>query len=90
MTFALQSTGHHHPVGASLERAQHLQHVEFAGAGQLDDLDRGRILKPHRAGQVGGGVGAVMAAEGDDVGFKAILVQGSSLSATEAQSILEN
>ena len=39
MTVAFQSAGHHHAVGAVLERAQGIQHIELAGAGQLDDFD---------------------------------------------------
>ena len=39
MTIAFQSAGHHYAVGAILERTQGIQHVELAGAGQLDDFD---------------------------------------------------
>ena len=77
MTFAFQSTRYQHAVGAVLESAQDIQHIEFAGAGQLDDLDRGRIFQAHRPGQIGGGVSAVVAAERDDVGFKSIFAQGT-------------
>ena len=77
MTFAFQSTRHQHAVGAVLESAQDVQHVQFASAGQLDNLDRGRVFQSHRSGQVGGGVRAVVTAEGDDIGFKSVVVQGT-------------
>ena len=72
MTFAFQSTRHQHAIGAIFERAQDVEHVEFAGAGQLDDLDRRWIFQAHRPGQIGSGVRAVVTAERDDVGFKVI------------------
>ena len=75
MTFAFQSTRHQHTVGAVLEGAQDIQHVEFAGAGQLDDLDRGRVFEAHRPGQIGGGVRAVVTAERYDVRFESIVAQ---------------
>ena len=77
MTFAFQSTRYQHAVGAVLEGAQDVQYIQLAGAGQLDDLDRGRIFQAHRPGQIGGGVRAVVTAEGDDVGFKSIVAQSS-------------
>ena len=67
MTVAGQSAGDHDAVGAVFQGAQHRQHVQLAGAGQLDDLDRRRVLHPQPARQVGRGVGAVLAAIGDDV-----------------------
>jgi hypothetical protein len=39
MTIALQSTGNHDAVGPILKCAQHVQHVQLAGAGQLDYLN---------------------------------------------------
>src|SRR5512139_1389588 len=53
-SFCAQSTRHQHAVSAVLEGAQDVEHVEFAGAGQFDDFDRGRILQAHRSGQIGG------------------------------------
>ncbi len=50
MTFAFQSTRHQHAVGAVLESAQDVQHVQFAGTGQLDNFDSGRVLQSHRSG----------------------------------------
>ncbi len=44
MTFAFQSTCDQHAVRTVLEGAQHVQHIQFARAGQLDDLDGRRIL----------------------------------------------
>jgi hypothetical protein len=85
MTFAFQSTRHQHAVGAVLERAQDVEHIEFAGAGQLDDLHRRRIFQAHRPGQIGGGVRAVVTAERYDVGFESILAQGS-LQSSEVSS----
>jgi hypothetical protein len=70
MTIAFQSAGHHHAIGAVLKRAQSVKDIELAGAGQLDDLDRGRIFEAQTAGQVGGGISAIVARERDDLGTK--------------------
>jgi hypothetical protein len=63
MTIAFQSACHHHAIGAVLKRAQSVQHIELACAGQLDDLDRRRILEAQTACQIGGGVSAIVACE---------------------------
>ena len=64
MAIAGQSTGHHQAVGPALEGVQRHQYIELARTWQLYDSDFRRILHPQTAGQVGGGVGAMLAAEG--------------------------
>ncbi len=93
MTFAFQSACHQHAVGAVLKRAQHVGHVQFAGAGQFHNLDGGWIFQPHRTGQIGRRIRAVMAAERDYVRFKTVLAQAKLLIShrdTEALRVLEN
>jgi hypothetical protein len=50
-----------------------MQHVYPAGAGDLDNLNVGRIVQAHAAGQVAGRVCAVFAAEGQNPGLEIIL-----------------
>lgn len=70
MTITLQSAGHHDAVGAILKRAEDIQHVELAGAGQLDDFDRGRIFEAHAPREVRGGIRTIVACERDDLRAK--------------------
>ncbi len=67
MTIAGQSTCHHDAVGTVLDCAQYRKHIHTTRARYLNDLDRRRVLHPQPAGQIGGGVGTVLAAVGDDV-----------------------
>jgi len=73
MTIAFQSARHQHTIRAILERAQYVQRIEFSSARQLDDLDRSRVLQAHAACQIGGGIRAIVTAEGDDLWLKAIV-----------------
>jgi len=44
MTRAFQSAGNHNAIRTVLERLEHVQHIEFAGARQEDDADIRRVL----------------------------------------------
>jgi hypothetical protein len=44
MTITLQSTGHHHAVGAILKGVEYVEHVHPTRARQLYHLERGRVL----------------------------------------------
>ena len=68
---ALEAPGHQDAVDAFFEGRQDVLHLDLAGAGRVDDPHVGRVLHALGAGQVGGGVGAVVAAEGDDLGLQA-------------------
>jgi hypothetical protein len=70
MTAAAQAAGHQNAVGALFEGVQHGHHINAAGAGQFDNLDGRGIGLPRAARQVGRRVGAVPAAEGNDLGLK--------------------
>ncbi len=72
MAVAVQSAGHHHAVGAVLERIEYQERVNLARAGQLDDADAFRVRQPHRAGQVSRAVGAIVARERNDVGLETV------------------
>ena len=76
MAAALQAAGDQHAVGAVLEGMQHVHDVDAAGAGQLDDLDRARIGLAIAAGEIGRGIGAMPATEGDDLRMKAAFGRG--------------
>ena len=69
MAAALQAAGHDHAVDAPLERGQDVVHFQLARAGQPQHTDIARILQTHRPGQIRRGVGAVVAAEGQDQRF---------------------
>ena len=67
MALALHAAGGVDAVGAGLQGPEQVDHLELAGAGQLDHADVGGVLQAHAAGQVGGRVGAVVAGEDDDL-----------------------
>jgi hypothetical protein len=67
MTVTRQSTRHQRPVHALLKCPQQVQDVHPAGTRHFEDLDRRRVLQAKAARQIGGIVGAVRAAEGDDL-----------------------
>jgi hypothetical protein len=69
---AFQAAGHQHAVDAFFEGLQDVLHLDLAGAGRVDDAHVGRVLHALGARQVGGGVGAVVAAEGDDFRLPAL------------------
>jgi hypothetical protein len=68
MAVAGQSPGRHNPVDASLEGVQHLDDVEPAGAGHLDDSEGGRVLHSQRAGQISRSIGAMATAKSHNLG----------------------
>jgi hypothetical protein len=70
MTIAGQSAGHQYAVGAFLESVQDMDHIHPTAACDFNDLDRGWVLNPQAAGEIGGVVSAVTAAKGDDLGFE--------------------
>ena len=59
-----------HAVSAPGQRIQDELRIHAAGAHQPDDADVGGVLQPRHAGEVGGGVGAPVAEEGDDAGAR--------------------
>jgi hypothetical protein len=67
MTVARQSTRDEHAVCAKLQGLQHRQFIHTPRAGQLDDFQRWRVLDAQPSSQVSGGIGAVLAAVGDDL-----------------------
>ena len=64
---ALQAAGDEHAVDAALERGEYLLHLHLAAARHVDDAHVRRILHAPRAREVGGGVGAEVAAEREDL-----------------------
>jgi hypothetical protein len=73
MAVSFQSTGYQHAVGPPLKSAQGLPYVQLARAGYLDHAHVGGILQAHSPGQVGGGVGAVLAGKGHDFRLKVVV-----------------
>ena len=69
VAIAQVAAGHVDGVGPVLEGPQQQHGVDLAGAEDLHHPHVRRVLQPHRPGQVAGRVGAVGAAEGDDLGF---------------------
>src|SRR5271157_397084 len=63
---AFQAPGHQDPVDALLEGVEDVFHFDLAGARRVDDAHVGGILHALGARQVGRGIGAVVAAKGDD------------------------
>jgi hypothetical protein len=72
MAISFQSTGDHHAVNPSLEGVEHLPHVKLAGAGYFDNPHVGGVLESHRPSQVGGSVGAMVTAKGQNPRLKNI------------------
>jgi hypothetical protein len=67
MAIAGQSAGRQHAIGAAFKSVEHLNRVQPACAGYFDNLDSGRILYPQLTGQIRGRIGAVTAAERDNL-----------------------
>jgi hypothetical protein len=70
MTFAFQSARHIDGVCAPFNRPQQVDGVHPTAARNLNNLDIGRIVQPHGTGKVPCGIGAVFAAEGDNLGIE--------------------
>jgi hypothetical protein len=68
MAVAGQSPSCHNPVNAPLKGVQHLDDVEPAGAGHLDDPQGGRVLHPQRTRQISRSIGAMATAKGHNLG----------------------
>ena len=67
MAIAGQSASRHDAVGAVLQCLEDHQDIQLAGAGQLDDLDRRRVLETEPSGEVGGGIGTMLTAVGNNL-----------------------
>ena len=63
-----------HAVRAALERAQDEHGVHAAGAGNADDLDVGGVIQAVGTRKVRAGVGAPVAAKGNDLGFERLYI----------------
>jgi hypothetical protein len=72
MAIPWQSTGDHYAVNPPLKGVEHLHHVQLAGAGNFDDPHIRGVLESHGPGQVGGGVGAMVTAEGHNLRLKTV------------------
>ncbi len=70
MTVSDQSTCHHNAVSSFFESLQDMQSIQLARAGKPDYLDIGGVLHTERARQISGRIGAVVAAESDDLRFE--------------------
>jgi hypothetical protein len=73
MTGAAQSTRHQDAVSALFKGTQQVERIHLASAGQSDDLDAGRVIQPHRPGQVSGSIGTVVARKSQDLRLKLCL-----------------
>ena len=80
MAIALQSASDHHAIGAILKGAQGVNHIQLAAARQFDDLDGGRVVQAQPAGQIGSGIGTVMAGKGDYLGGPRLFIHRFSSS----------
>jgi hypothetical protein len=65
MALAFQSPGDERGVDPLLECLEDVKAVDFTGAHEAYDPHEGRVLQPHRAGQIGRVVRAKLAAEGN-------------------------
>jgi hypothetical protein len=74
MAIPFQSTGYHNTVGPAFKGVQYLSHVQLAGAGNFNDPHVGGVLESHGPGQVGGGVGAMLAGKSHDFRLKTIVL----------------
>jgi len=70
MAFTLQSAGHVDGVSATLDGTQQMQNIDSPGTRHLHHLHIRRITQTHGPGQIAGCISAVLAAIGDDLGFK--------------------
>src|SRR4030067_322827 len=71
----LEAAGHQYAIDSALEGGEEVLYLHFARAGDVHDAHVCRVLHAPGAGQVGGGVGAEVAAERQD---RAVGVGGCS------------
>src|SRR3990172_683088 len=64
------AAGHDHAVGPAAERLHEEHEIYPAGARETDDPDVGGVFNTARAREVGAGIGAPVADECYDLGFK--------------------
>jgi len=67
---AVQAAGDQNTVGSLLQRFHHVNGIHLAAAWHPHDFHVGRVIQTHRTGHIGGGVCAVVAAEGHNDRFK--------------------
>ncbi len=72
MTLTFKSPGHEHAVHTPLKGLQNVHVIQLARAGQTNDLDIGRVGKPHDAGEIRSRKSAIMAGKGQYFGFLAL------------------
>ena len=72
MACSFQSARDQNTILAALERAQSVQHVQFAGAGQQHNAHVGRVLNARRAREIRRRVRTKVAAEGEELRFKGV------------------
>jgi hypothetical protein len=70
MTFAEVSAQDHDAVSALVQCLGDELRMHHARTHYPDDSHIGRVLHSRRTGQIGGGIGAPVASEGNDFGFK--------------------
>ena len=80
MAFTLQSPSHIDGIGAVFDGFEQMNNIHPAGAGHLNDLDAGTVAQPHGTGQITRCVCAILAAIGDNLGFKGCTHSGMFLS----------
>ena len=88
MALPFQTAGDKDGVGAFLECLHQEQGIDLAGTGQADDPDIGRILQPHRTGQVGGGKRTKVTAKGHYFRFKITHLFASFSSLSNSAAVL--
>ena len=80
MAAAFEAAGHQHAVRAVFKRLHEIFGLQPARAGGADDAHVGRILDAHGPRQIGRGIGAIVAAKGQDLGLKDVGFHGLSFS----------
>jgi hypothetical protein len=72
MTLTFKSPGHEYSVYTPLKGLQNVHVIQLARAGQTNDLDIGRVGKPHYTGEIRSRKSAIMAGKGQYFGFPAL------------------
>ena len=85
MTAAFHASDDAHAVCSFFKGPQHMNHIDFSGAGHPDDFDAGGVAKSHRTCQVRGGIPSVVAAERENNGLK---FQTHSTPSSKASTLL--